>query len=260
MNLIRTFVPNSFANYNHLAICLATNEAAAIDPFSADHLVELANKHQVTITQIWITHEHGDHIKDLTELRQMTGAKVSAPVSCQGRFEADVWLDDNSKVNIGKEQAQFFLTPGHTPGHGVFFCDNRGNAERPFLVCGDTLFNAGVGNVRSGDVDELFTTIEHMHNWLPDDCEIYSGHDYLETNLKFTLHHCPELTAAQALLGVAERQTPNTRAIQTWGEEKTYNLFLQLDSNRVADLTGIQNSPSARSERFKALRVLRDQW
>lgn len=261
MNVVRTFVPNSLKNYNHLVICPHTREAAAIDPFDAQHLIKLALDQKVTITQIWVTHEHGDHIRALEALKQQTHAKVIAPETCQGLFEADDWLIDNEKIELGQCHAICRHTPGHTKGHAVYFGKLSNHSDFGyFLMCGDTLFNAGVGNVRSGNVKELYDSIEMLKQWLPDDCAIYNGHDYAQTNLRFTLHHCPELDAATTNLETVNEQNADTRTVFSWADEKQHNLFLQLGSQNIERITGVVGSPTNHAQQFSALRKLRDAW
>jgi hydroxyacylglutathione hydrolase len=257
MNVIRTFVPGSFANYNHLVYCEKTNEAAAIDPFDADFLIDIAKQNHLTITQIWITHEHGDHIKDVAKLKALTQVPVFAPISCKNKLDADFWLENEQSVLLGQESLVHLLTPGHIAGHGVYLYQNKETPESDFIIAGDTLFNAGVGNVKSGNVEELYQSIEKLHQRLTPGCRLFSGHDYIETNLKFTLHYCPDLTSARDTLKRVEAQTPDTRSIQTWQQELSYNLFLRLDSEEVISITG---SNKDLKNRFIRLRELRDQW
>jgi hydroxyacylglutathione hydrolase len=257
MKVIRTFVPKSFANYNHLVICTDTTEAAAVDPFNAEHLMKLAQTQGVKITQIWVTHEHGDHIRDVDKLKALTGARVLAPKPCKGFVNADHWLEHDESINIGSGEVKHWLTPGHIQGHGVFFTTANGS-DAPFVIAGDTLFNAGVGNVKSGNVAELHDSVRKLVNKLTDETELYTGHDYLVTNLKFVLHHFPSCASALKALQKTQDQTPDTRSVMTMAKEKTYNPFFALEQPWVTNHPELTNlSPK---DRFIALRNLRDQW
>lgn len=258
MNIIRTFVPGSFANYNHLAYCPDTRETAAVDPFNAEHLLGIAKEHDLNITQIWLTHEHGDHIKDMAKLKAQTGATVKAPVSCMGKFEADEWLDDNQLVELGKTHCRHYLTPGHTPGHGVYIIDDKDKPENNAIVCGDTLFNGGVGNVKSGNVEELFQSVQRILIITPENASVYNGHDYIETNLNFVLKHFPTCLAAQKTMDLVSQQTPDSRSIQRLDQEREYNPFLSLNAEWL--LTDQSFAKLSEKERFIELRHRRDQW
>ncbi|WP_108125376.1 MBL fold metallo-hydrolase [Saccharospirillum mangrovi] len=257
MQILRTYVPDSFQNYNHLIVCDAQREAAAVDPYDAEHLLQLAEQQNLSISAIWITHEHGDHIRHVNELKAATGARVYAPAGCVGKLAADIWLEDGDKLSVGDEQATFWFTPGHTPAHGIYFVDQ----QEPALICGDTLFNAGVGNTRSGNTDVLFESIERIRRDTPHHTRIYPGHDYLPNNLNFALSLQPELAPALALKAEADSQTPDTRTVTTFEQELSFNLFLRLDDADLEQaLSERGHSTGSALERFKALRTLRDQW
>ncbi|MEJ2042933.1 MAG: hydroxyacylglutathione hydrolase C-terminal domain-containing protein [Reinekea sp.] len=258
MQIIRTFVPDSLQNYNHLVVCPDTQQAAAVDPFDAKHLLSIAEEQGLTVSQIWITHEHGDHIKDLTELKALTGADVYAPAACQGRFEADVWLQDNVEVNLGHGALRHWLSPGHTPGHGIFLYQSTTRPEDDFIVCGDIFFNAGVGNTYSGDTLQLFKTIYRLLPRISLTTRFFPGHDYLVTNLQFVLHHFPQCTAAQRALDEVIEQTPDQRNIKTLADELKYNPFLALNAPW---LTSNEKFDDLNNEQaFLELRKLRNQW
>jgi hydroxyacylglutathione hydrolase len=257
MRVIRTFVPDSLQNFNHLVVCELSQSAAAVDPFDADHLLELAEKEGLRITDIWITHEHGDHIRHLEQLKAKTGARVRAPKSCQGKFAADHWLSDGDTLSLGQSAATFWACPGHTAGHGAFYLTE----PEPALICGDTLFNAGVGNTRSGDTDTLFDSIQTLTQRAHPNTRIYPGHDYLPTNLAFTLSLLTDHPPALALKATSDQQTPDTRQTTTLSEEAQINLFLRLDDDNLATVLKEKGFPTDTARaRFTALRQLRDQW
>ena len=258
MQIIRTFVPDSTQNYNHLVYCPTTRQAAAIDPYDAAHLLRIAEHNELDIRQIWITHEHGDHIKDLDKLKALTNAPVLAPVTCKGRFNADTWLPHDSSVALGGGVLQHWLTPGHTPGHGVFVFQSEAHPEQDFIVCGDTLFNAGVGNTYSGDTNQLYHTVCSLIARLSTSTRLFPGHDYLPTNLKFVLSHFPQCTAAEQTLKEVAQQSPDQRSIKTLAEELQYNPFFSLDAPWLIQhdrYTGLN-----KQQTFLRLRSLRDQW
>ena len=257
MNIIRTFVPESQENYNHLAYCPITMHAAAVDPYDAEHLMNLAAKHHLSISQIWITHEHGDHIREVAKLKALTNATVYAPQTCSGKFLADRWLKNKAELSLGKSTITQYLTPGHTPGHGIYLYSST-KAHKSFVVCADTLFNAGVGNVYSGDVNELYNTIQALHRLIQDDTRLYPGHDYMLNNLKFVLHHFPSCEAADTLLSTIVNQNHDTRQVQCFGNEKLYNPFLALNADWLVNHPALQSKTER--ERFITIREWRNNW
>ena len=257
MPVFRTYVPESLQNYNHLVYCHSSGHAAALDPFDANHLVNAADAQSFKLTQIWITHEHGDHIRNLSELKARTGALVFAPEACKGKFEADHWLADGDTLSIGETRAEFWYTPGHTPGHGVYYLPGK----TPELICGDTLFNAGVGNTRSGNVETLYTSIKRILDRCAPDTRIYPGHDYLLNNLNFALSLEPNLDIALEWVRDCTQQSPETRATTTLLDEHQFNPFLRLeDPGLIKALQNSGHDTSTLLSRFTALRQLRDRW
>ena len=76
----------------------------------------------------------------------------------------------------------------------------RSHGDRPALFSGDTLFNAGAGNCHNGgNPEDLYATFVDQLARLPDDTQVYPGHDYIENNLRFTLAREPDNTAANAM-------------------------------------------------------------
>ncbi len=257
MNIIRTYVQNSQDNYNHLVYCPNKRLAAAVDPYDAEHLIDLASSQKLSIAQIWITHEHGDHIRDMEKLKVMSQAKIYAPETCKSKFKADYWLKDNQTISLGEQEIRHLLAPGHTPGHGIYL-HNNADSQKDFVVCADTLFNAGIGNVYSGDVNVLYQTIQRLTTVINDHALLYPGHDYMINNLQFVLHYFPTCTAARDLLATIISQEPDNRQLQTFGAEKQYNPFLNLTASWLISHSEMENLTV--KERFVRLREWRNQW
>ena len=151
-------------------------------------------------------------------------------------------------------------TPGHTPIHISLFGENG----EPHLLCGDTVFNAGVGHCHSGDPNVLYATFRDKISKLPDGTRIYPGHDYITNNLQFTLDREPGNADAKALLTDVEGQDPDDALVTTLGTERKVNTFMRLDSAGVIDgvkdrFPDLGDSPSA-EDVFLSLRLLRNDW
>jgi hydroxyacylglutathione hydrolase len=152
-------------------------------------------------------------------------------------------------------------TPGHTMCHVCL----RSHTDEPALFSGDTLFNAGAGNVHNGgNVDDLFDTFVNQLAKLPDNTRVYPGHDYIENNLRFTLAREPDNAAAKAMLPKVEGHDPATSIVTTLAEEKQINTFMRLASPSVAaqlreDFPDLPERPDAKTV-FTRLRQLRNKW
>lgn len=259
MPVIATPVGNDYDHVSYLVACGETGEAAAIDPYDVELTLETARGRGLRITQIVSTHEHWDHAGRNEAVRAETGASVLVPKAAIGVVEKfDRMLAGGDVIELGtSHRLEVIETPGHTMTH----ISLRGEQDdEPFLLCGDTLFGAGVGNCGyGGHAPTLFATVEMLRTRLAPETRLYPGHDYLGRNLEFTLRHEPGNAAAAALLAPAKAATRFT----TWGEEQAINLFLRLDSDEIRmglRAGGLIDGDADRQAAFLALRALRDKW
>ena len=257
MNVIRFFIPGSFENYNHLLVCPETGEAMVVDPFDATLVREQLMAVDAQLTGILLTHEHGDHTRGVAELLAEQPLPIwgHSAISC-----VDQPLTEGQTIAVGQQQVTAWFTPGHTHQHFCFLGED--SAHVPYLICADTLFNAGVGNCRSGNVDDLFHSVTRCKADLAPNTHLYPAHDYLCNNSKFALTLEPSNRELQATLDDNVRLEPEQRQITTWQLELAINPFLRLDSvelkTHVAQKTGA--SVETPLQVFRALRALRDSW
>jgi hydroxyacylglutathione hydrolase len=82
---------------------------------------------------------------------------------------------DGDILQVGKFQWQVLHTPGHTPGGICLY-----NAEYGRCLTGDTLFVGSVGRVDGPKASgaQLLHSIQTKLLVLPDDTEIFPGHNY----------------------------------------------------------------------------------
>lgn len=259
MPVLVTPLANAYSHISYLVHCDATGEAAAIDPFDVELTLEAARSRGLRITQIINTHEHWDHAGRNEEVRAATGAKVLAAKWAAGVIERiDTYLAAGDMVRVGSaHELEVIETPGHTMTHISLLGEEGGS---PFLLCGDTLFGAGVGNCAyGGHAPTLFRTVESLRARLDPETLLYPGHDYLKKNLGFTLAHEPGNEAAKRLVSEAGQELRFTRL----RDELQINLFFRLDSSEVRGRLiedGQVSSGAGPEELFLALRRLRDSW
>jgi hydroxyacylglutathione hydrolase len=252
---------NDLRNYCYLLICEETNEAIMLDPLDAQACLAEAEKQNCTIKKIINTHEHHDHIEGNPEVVAATGATIHAHVNAVNTIpNVDVALKAGDTIEVGTTvRLKTLDTPGHTMAHVCLFSE----IGEPLLFCGDTLFNAGAGNCRfGGNANTLYKTFVEQLAVLPDETKIYPGHDYIETNLKFSLSREPSNEYAKSLLGDVSPQTAETRKVTTMAEEKQMNAFLRLQNEEIiSELKKEFSDQKEDSESvFVALRSLRDNW
>ena len=259
----RIWTGNAYRNFNYLIACPDTGEALAIDPLDHEKCLATARTRGWDITQILNTHEHHDHTGGNAAVVAATGAKVIAHYRAAGKIAGmDRGVKAGDVIKVGKTvELECLDTPGHTLCHICL----RSHTDQPALFSGDTLFNAGAGNVHNGgNVDALYSTFVDQLANLPDNTRIYPGHDYIENNLKFTLDREPDNAAAKAVLAGVTNHDPAKSAVTTLADEKRVNTFMRLSSpSLIATLRksfpDLPDIPDAKTV-FSKLRELRNQW
>ena len=259
----RIWTANAYRNFNYLIACPETGEALAIDPLDHEKCLATAKAKGWDITQILNTHEHHDHTGGNAAVVAATGAKVIAHHKAAGKIAGmDRGVKAGDVIKVGKTvELECLDTPGHTLCHICL----RSHTEQPALFSGDTLFNAGAGNVHNGgDVNQMYATFVEQLARLPDNTQVYPGHDYIENNLKFTLAREPDNAAAKALLPSVTGHDPAQSAVTTMADEKLINTFMRLSSPSVIarlreSFPDLPDQPDAKTV-FTRLRELRNQW
>jgi hydroxyacylglutathione hydrolase len=259
----RIWTGNAYRNFNYLVACPETGEALAIDPLDSEKTLATAKVKGWQITQILNTHEHHDHTGGNAAVVAATGAKVIAHFKAGGRIAGmDRGVQAGDVIKVGRTvELECLDTPGHTMCHICL----RSHTEQPALFSGDTLFNAGAGNVHNGgDVHAMYASFADQLAKLPDNTLLYPGHDYIETNLKFTLAREPDNAAAKGLLPSVQDHDPAKSVVITLGDEKQHNTFFRLSSPSVIaqlreSFPDLPEHPDAKTV-FMKLRELRNTW
>jgi hydroxyacylglutathione hydrolase len=192
-----------------------------------------------------------------------TVAKLIAHHKAAGKIAGvDRGVGAGDVIRVGRHiELQCLDTPGHTLCHICLFA----HADEPALFSGDTMFNAGAGNVHNGgSVDALFDTFEQQLAQLPGATRLFPGHDYLENNLRFTLDREPDNQAAQARLSQAANHDPAQAQVTTLAQEREHNTFMRLDSPSLIailrkNFPDLPEHPDRRTV-FARLRELRNRW
>ena len=116
--------------------------------------------------------------------------------------------------------------PAHTNGHVAYYFP-----KLKAVFTGDTLFIAGCGRVFEGKANTMVASLNRLAA-LPDDTQVYCGHEYTEKNLQFALTLEPHNAALKAKYDWAgkTRSEGNFTVPSTIGDEKHFNPFLRTDS------------------------------
>jgi hydroxyacylglutathione hydrolase len=253
---------NAYRNFNYLIVCPDTGEAMAVDPLDYEKCLATAKRNGWTITKILNTHEHNDHIGGNGPMVEATGAKIIAHAGAQAKIPGmDRGLSAGDVIKVGRSvELECLDTPGHTMSHVCLLS----RTDQPALFCGDTLFNAGAGNCKSGAPESLYATFANQLARLPDSTLIYPGHDYITNNLGFTLDREPDNEKAKKLMDEVEGQDLNNALVSTLALEKEINTFFRLHSPSVIaklreDFPDMPENPDPQTV-FINLRTLRNSW
>ena len=254
---------NSLRNFNYIVACPETGEALAVDPLDHKQCLGVAKDKGWVVTQVLNTHEHGDHIGGNRAVIAATGATLLAHGNARDKIPGmDRGLDAGDVVKVGKTvELECLDTPGHTMSHICLLS----RTDRPALLCGDTLFNAGAGNCHNGGHPRaLYESFANQISKLPDNTLVYPGHEYLASNLAFTLDREPDNAKAKELLDRAKTQDPGQAMVTTLALEKEINTFLRLRSPSVIArlreaFPDLPDDPDPNTV-FVKLRELRNGW
>jgi hydroxyacylglutathione hydrolase len=175
-------------NFGLLAHDPASGATASLDaPDAAPILAALAEKGW-SLTDIWITHHHHDHIDGVAGLKaRFPQARVIGATKDAHRLPPlDVAVGEGDELRLGESGAVVLETPGHTLGHLAYHF-----TDEDALVVGDTLFSLGCGRVMEGTMPMMHQTLMRLAD-LPGETQVYCGHEYTEANARFALTVDPD--------------------------------------------------------------------
>ena len=247
MQIHRIYNNNAGRNFSYV---IDNGESAcAVDPYYPELIISYLEEKKLRLESIVNTHEHADHTRGNAGLLKYADCRV---LDCQTVENIERQSPSTRILEWkGGLSGQIMHTPGHTMKHiSIFFFGSYGQVRA--VICGDTLFSAGVGNCRhGGDIEVLFKTLKNFFYNLPDKTLIYPGHEYWYNNLKFSLSLEPDNQKAQEILSQLS-DDPAQVPVSTTAIEHQVNPFFRLDKHC---LDGEDEFAT-----FARLRSLRDNW
>jgi hydroxyacylglutathione hydrolase len=229
-------------NYGVLLHDPESGATAAIDAPEAAPIEVALKSTGWKLTDILVTHHHADHTDGIMALKAKHKCRVVAPAAEASTIPAvDETVREGDKVKVGKLSANVIETPGHTLGHITYWFDGD-----KLAFVGDTLFSIGCGRVIEGTPEQMWRSLVKLRD-LPNDTEIYCGHEYTAANIKFARTVEPDnrvLAAREAQVQQQIAQDEPTIPV-TIGDEKLANPFLRADLPEVAAGIGMAGKPAA---------------
>jgi hydroxyacylglutathione hydrolase len=229
-------------NYGVLVHDRDSGATAAIDAPEAAPVEAALKATGWTLSDILVTHHHGDHTGGIAELKQKHRCRVVAPQAEAGKIPlVDETVREGSKVTVGKLSANVLETPGHTAGHITYWF----HADK-LAFAGDTLFSIGCGRVIEGTPEMMWDSLVKLRD-LPGDTLVYCGHEYTLANIKFAQTIEPGNAALATRAAQAQKQIAAGQFTipTTIDEEKAANVFLRADVPAVAAAVGLSGKPAA---------------
>ena len=238
---IRTFTCLT-DNFGYLVHDAATNATAAIDAPEAAPIIRALEREGWRLTDILITHHHGDHVGGVAELKRRYNCRVVIPRDKTAAIaNVDLRVGNGDVVKVGNLLARVLETPGHTLDHIAYVFDGE-----KALFAGDTLFSIGCGRVPEGTYPMMWDSLLKLRA-LPDDFRLYCGHEYTAANIRFALSVEPDNAALKTRADeVARLRAENKPTIPSLlGEEKRANVFLRADDPSVAQKLHMKGASAA---------------
>ena len=174
-------VPVLRDNYVWLLHDTATGETAAIDPSVDQPVLDAAKARGWRIDQVLNTHWHPDHTGGNAGIKAATGAPIIAPAEAERVGSVDRVVAEGDRLSVGSLEAVVWAIPAHTAGHIAYHFEQAG-----LIFVGDTLFAMGCGRLFEGTAEQMFANLQRLGS-LPEQTQVYCGHEYTLANARFAL-------------------------------------------------------------------------
>ena len=186
---IEKIVEPYFGENMYILIDEETKKCAVVDPGGAsDKILNYIKANALELEYIILTHGHGDHIGAVNNIKSQTNVKVIAhndekellndnrknlsySMHCGPQeLNADIYVHDKEKLELGNLKLSFIHTPGHTKGCMCI----RVNDD---MFTGDTLFAGSIGrtDLYGGDYKQIEKSLRKLAKY-EDKVKIHPGH------------------------------------------------------------------------------------
>jgi hydroxyacylglutathione hydrolase len=176
--------------------CKRTREAVLIDPGDeVSALLSFAEREQLQIRHILLTHAHVDHVTGLPAARQALNVPIHLHRDDLFLYDravqqgvmfglhvdplppVDEFYSPGEEIRFGECAVRPHHTPGHCPGGVCLEITSAGIAPADLFV-GDTLFAGSIGrtDLPGGDYRTLIASIRTVLFPFGDDARVHPGH------------------------------------------------------------------------------------
>lgn len=223
---IKEFFDKATSTLTYIVFDEISKDAIVLDPVwdydpaaskmhteSIDKVVDYVKNNSLVVHYILETHAHADHVSGSQVLKKFLpnakigiGAKITTVqevfknvFNLEKDFKTDgsqfdLLLEEGTTLSAGTINIKTIYTPGHTPACASYIIENN-------VFTGDALFMPDGGTGRcdfpAGSSEDLYDSIHEKLYALPDDYNVYVGHDYQpggrELRFKTTIKEQKEL-------------------------------------------------------------------
>lgn len=215
---------------------------ASIDAPEEGPVLETLKRKGWTLTHIFVTHHHHDHVEANEALKRAFGAEITGPA-----FEADRipgierQVSGGDSFSFGSDIVEVIDTPGHTAGHVCYYLPRSG-----VVFTADTLFALGCGRLFERGPEVMLSSLKKLAA-LPPQTVVYCGHEYTQANARFAVTVDPDnkALADRAREIDALRAEGRPTLPTTIGRELETNPFLRWSDPAIRAHLGMQSASDA---------------
>jgi hydroxyacylglutathione hydrolase len=246
-------VPCLGDNYAFLLHDRAGGRTAVVDVPDAAPVAAALQARGWRLTDILLTHHHGDHVAGVADLR--AGVRVIGAAADAHRLPPlDLAVAPGDRIAVCGETVEVIDAPGHTVGHVAYHF-----AQTGAVMTGDSLMALGCGRLFEGTAAQMWATLTRL-SALPPETLVCSGHEYAESNGRFaaTVDGAnPALAARRQAISALRRAGIPTVPVELAVELQS-NPFLRATDPAVKAAMGMTDAPDeavfaeirARKDRF----------
>lgn len=174
-------------NYTYLLHDSDSGDTACIDVPEAAPILSELSKRGWTLTDIWLTHHHHDHIGGVDDLLKTYDAKVTGAKADRHRLpNLNREVEEGDSFGFGGETIDILDVSGHTVGHIAFVAADSG-----YAFTADSLMALGCGRLFEGTASQMWDSLQKLASLDPDTI-ICSGHEYTQANARFAITVDPD--------------------------------------------------------------------
>lgn len=232
-----------------------TGLTASIDAPEEGPILRALDQRGWTLSHIFTTHHHHDHVDANLALKERFQCKIIGPLDEALAIPGlDQAYGDGDTFEFAGRKVEVILTPGHTAGHICYYLP-----DEKLLFAADTLFAMGCGRLFERPAPDMWASFQKLMA-LPDDTNVYFGHEYTQSNSTFALTIDPSNDALKKRHSdvLATRARGGFTIPTTIALEKATNPYMRVANSDLRAHLGLNDASDA--EVFAEIRARKDNF